>query len=210
MKRILGFVVAMGLMVGMMAAPAAANPDATQILSVGVFTGSATVGKVLTGACANGDQSGTVSGGGLGLPELKRNKTGWYKLSTALTTVPQGTGTLVACGPLAPALTLGKAAVGAACGASSSQDGFGTASAGTLSKKLRNLGWFTAVGGVLPVTGRTSEGATKKPGGHVLALVVATGGTDCNNKSATDPKPGTGAGSGARSFTVAGVFALVN
>lgn len=209
MKRMTGLFLAVAMMVGMLAVPATANPNATQALSVGVFNGTAVVGKV-PGTCNNTTQT-APSGGGLGLPELKRNKVAHYLLSAALTAV-QGVGSLTACGEIHPAFSLGKASVGAACGASSSNNGFGKVDlAGTANdKKLRGVGWITAVGGVLPVHGRTAEGAAKKKGGHVLALVLATGADKCLDKAPADPKPAAGVGSGATGFTVVGAFAMVN
>lgn len=210
MKRMTGLFLAVAMMVGMLAVPAAANPNLGQLGAVGTFVGEAKVGKLITaGSCDNSNHQPTLGGGGLGLPELKRAKNGWYTLKTtltAVTTVPSLVqGDLLACGRLWAAGSVGKAPIGAACGASSSNSGFGSA----LGKKLTNLGWATAIGGLLPVTGRTAEGPDKKKGGHVIALVLASGAVPCTDKSA-GAKPNSGAGSGATLFTVAGAFALVN
>lgn len=195
------------------AVPAAANPDSNRLSMTGVFSGTAYVGKtIISGSCNNSGYALILGGGGLGLPQFKRNKTLWWALAANLTTFPQGAGFFEACGRMASAFTVGEAAVGAACLASSGHDGFGRIDLNGLQndKKLQNLSWVTSVGDVLPWTARTSEGAAKTPGGHFAGLVWMTGGLPCLEKSPTDPKPASALGSGATGVVMVGAFSILN
>jgi hypothetical protein len=208
MKMRIAMVAAFVLVIGMMAGPAfAATADS------GVFAGTASVGKVKTGACDANNFTPSLSGGGLGLPSLATNgKTGWFTLSApspvdldangtpehagAFQTVANGAGALNACGQLGPVLGL----VGAACGVSTGHSGFGRAAAGAFSVKLTNVGWPTSAGGTLPVVADAQNGTET---GKAVALVQAQGGAACLGKSGN----ATSKSGGATGFTVVGVFA---
>lgn len=195
----------MALWLGVVMTPAHANPDMTQAFSMGVFNGTLLVGKV-PGICNNTTQT-APSGAGLGRTELKRNKVAHYLLTAALADVPHGQGSLTLCGEVHPAFSLGKAAVGAACDLSSSFGGFGKMDLpGTLNdKKLRDVRW-EMTGHFVVISARTSEGQSKKAGGHVR--MIAAAGHLCDK--GPDPKPPSGPGSGGTNFVVAGAYVKIN
>lgn len=200
------------LFVGLMSLPASANTN-----EAGVFTGLADVGKTFLSAddCDKSGQA-TVVGRGLyvvgSANDLTRERQGAWHLETVTST---GT-VLEACGWLGPLdgtvvvkdpepfgdRTNG---VGPACGASKGHNGMGEMrnAAGTPLRKLFDLGWKNAVGGLLPVTGHYQEYSpsgsnTKGKKGTVAAQVVAQGGQRC-----LDPD-------GAQQFEVVGAYELVN
>lgn len=201
MKKIVLLAAAVAMLAAM-AMPAGAHPA-----EVGVFTGTAAVGK--GGSCAQ-DGTGTVNGSGLGLPGVADNgKTGFWTLNTTIFGVPHSVpplgSALRACGKLGPVQALG---IGAHCGISRGFAGKGTVNVPGLGDHvhLLNLGWITSAGGTLPVTGNTANPGSKVKTGTVIALTQAQGGADCLNKG----PGGDGAkGPGARNFTVVGAFAVV-
>ena len=214
-KFILAVVAA--LFVGLLGLPASAD-----INDAGVLTGSARVGKTFLDS-DDCDKTGnaTVVGRGLyvvGTPQDQgREAQGAWYLDTIVTSLQRPEGVrLEACGWLDavegtqdfqwPGQTDPRTkGLGAACGASRGHSGMGEfGDEDDPIAKLMHLGWASAVGGVLPVTGQYQEyndGDREDKGkkGTVLAEVLAQGGQNC----VLDPN-------GAQSFEVRGTFQLLN
>lgn len=175
-------------------APVAAHPA-----DVGLFQGTATVGKA--GLC-NQDGGAAISGAGLGLPIINGVKQAYWALETTVQSLELGAVTLAACGYLDP-IELHVAnnnlpAVGASCGASKSHGGRGRI--GDHYRFDRFTSKSTAAGtqayyGVLVDNGDV---------GNIFAVVQAQGGAACLTKSGTD---GSKTG-GATAFQVVGVYGL--
>lgn len=204
-RRILAFAVIHVVLSVVVAPTAIANPDATRLGKVGAFAGTIAVGKSVSGLCTANNHSYFPSGAGLGLPELKRAKTVHWKLDTTILAMPGGVGSFEACGRLVPGISVGRAAIGAACGVMSAQDGFGTIETGLIftdTTGLTDIGWDLALGGVIPWSARTDSG------GLVRGMLFATGADSCISKAPGD-KPASGPGSGATSFAVVGVFGYI-
>lgn len=196
MKKILGLLAIAAIMVGMLAGPAAAAT-----VDAGVLTGTATVGK--TGPCGED--------GGLGLPDPLNTKQAYYGLSTldqgplgdaSVISATQGQiGDLEICGQLGDVL-----GIGAACGMSRGHGGTGSATVGTLSAALSNVGWPATAGGTLPVTGRATVAG--KGDVQLTAVVQAQGGAACVGKGGDKSGNGEGNGTGATSFAVVGSYTM--
>ena len=213
------FIVAVvaALFVGLLGVPASAN-----INDVGVLVGSAEVGKTFW-AGDDCDKTGQADPVGRGLfvvgtpADQGREAQGSWWLDTTVTSVEEPDGVrLEACGWLdrltgteliawqgQPARMNG---LGAACGASRGHSGMGEFGPdGAPIAKLMHLGWVSAVGGLLPVTGQYQEyvagGPAKGKKGTVLAEVLAVGGGGNCVLDQTN---------GAQRFDVVGTFQLVN
>lgn len=202
--------------VGMLAVPAAA--DVTDNGSV-VINGTATVGKNFKVACGN-DGKGEPQGKGLVFPSpintsKAPGKTAVYRLSTVVTMLTLAdagkSGQLNVCGNIGPAVNAAGVQVGAACGASSSTGGQGKLDViGGRKYRVYNVGWISAVGGTLPITGniRKIDNLTDKNPlkveGTIGGVVQAIGGIECTETKCGDPKFCTHPNDGATSFTVLG------
>ena len=207
------FAVVTALFVGLLGLPASAN-----INDVGVLNGVAEVGKTFwDGDDCDKTGKANVVGRGLfvvGTPQdqAREAQGAWHLLTVA---APRGI-RLEACGWLDAVEGTGgfqwpgqtdprTKGIGAACGASRGHSGMGEfGPLGAPLAKLMHLGWASAVGGLLPVTGQYQEyvagGPAKGKKGTVLAEVLAAGGGGaCAN-----------AVNGAQAFTVVGTFELVN
>lgn len=159
MKKIIGLLAAVAMMVAMVAGPAAADPNE---VDAGTFTGTATVSQ--GGACGSGAQ-------GLGLPAPNQNINGSWELDTRVSAIVHGPGDLFACGKLTSV-----AGVGAACGMSKGYDGDGDVNFDSGDHiALDDLTWKVSVGGTLLVIGEVSDHAV----GTIIAAVQAQGGAGC-------------------------------
>lgn len=194
--------------VGVFALPATAATSTTS--DAGVFVGTADVGKGASSCAADG--SGSVSGGGIGLPVLQP-KTASYRIDAApgaVTSASHGAGSLKLCGTLvAPLSTLSMGttdAVGASCAATEGNGGKGKATfAGPVEIWLKNLGWPATAGGTFVVTA-DAAGASGKATNKLAAVVQALSDTvvvGCLNKGVLNDK------SNIQPFTVVAAYAIV-
>lgn len=238
--RAFAAVVAAVMMVSLVAPAAFAN---TVPPSVGTVQGTATVGKTRTFCNNNGTSD--VGGAGLGLPLVSKAKNAYYKFGGAVNLITAQAPNVIlgarldVCGDLGPILPqVGSIdpvrqknpppppGIGAACGASRGTNGKGKLVGGGITVWLKHLGWASAIGGVLPITGRAYTDATGsadgKPksndpagGSQIVALINARGAAPCATKAdMLNPPIGTGkkdpnGTQGARAFDVDGVFAVV-
>lgn len=200
--RLAAIIAAMGILLGLVALPAAAN-------DVGVITGGA-ADIFKQGGC--GDNQG---GGGLGVPNLptEPHKNAFFELVTQVVTT-KGPAVLSICGKLGPILSNTEVdgvvehdGIGAACGSSKGYDGTGTLQylAVNQTVQLSDVGWKASAGGTLPVTGRYTDAVKNKVDRLLVAEVQAQGATPCLSKTGTTDKD---TGSGAESFAVNGAFEL--
>jgi len=182
----------------MLAAPAKADIGDSGLI---LITGNATVGKNFkpTAPCTK-QGLGEPQGKGLVFPapvgSKANNKEAVYSLVTMVTIIsgsaPVGSpnGTLNVCGRI----KANAAGIGASCLSSSGWGGLGKLIS-SRTYKLYNVGWRSAVGGVLPVDGNyrkipsTDDKDTwLKKEGTFAGVVVATGGLECAEEKCSDPK----------------------
>ena len=175
MKKIVLLAAVAALFVGMLAVPASANKASDTGVTV---SAAAVVGKTPYGAGC----SSNPSGGGIGLPGLHDGKKAYYRFAGSTTSVGNGAGTIVACGQIDPV-----AGVGAACGMSAGNNGFGTVTFPTKTVTLSGVGWDASAGSVFVVTGNASSNTGKT--GAIYAVVSAKG-ANCADKT-TQGKNGT-------------------
>lgn len=192
---------------GVFALPASA---ATSTVSdAGVFVGTADVGKGASTCAADG--SGSVSGGGIGLPVVQP-KTAAYRIDAApgaVTSVQHGAGSLKLCGTLVAPLSTASMgttnAVGASCAATEGNGGQGKATFTSAAVWLKNLGWPATAGGTFVVTA-DAAGASGKATNKLAAVVQALSDTvvvGCLNKGVLNDK------SNVQPFTVVAAYTIV-
>lgn len=165
--KAIGMMLALAMLLGLAAMPAAANTGAGA--HAGVFQGDASVGK--GAAECNNDGTGSVSGGGIGLPIVHGLKTAHWRIDVGTAVdVPNGVGSGQLCGdlnatPVDPSL-------GASCVSTSGANGQGKVSFANGDIWVTNLGWITTVGGTFVVTGNAA-GAKGKTTDQLRAVVQA-------------------------------------
>ncbi|HWH31273.1 MAG TPA: hypothetical protein VNU01_01235 [Egibacteraceae bacterium] len=164
---------AVSMMLGLAALPAAAAVDS----DLGVFQGTAQVGK--SGTCDNSGGAHDVTGGGIGLPVVNGAKRAQYSINAPSSVVSPiyGIGSLRLCGKLTSPLDIEYVEgtpVGASCASTKGYDGQGKATFDGLVKDrdvyLKNLGWEITVGGTFLVT--ADGGGSKGADSHKLVAVV--------------------------------------
>ena len=207
-----GLFLAIAMLVGMVALPAAANTVGDH---VGVFQAEARVGKI--GSC-NQDGTGSATGGGIGLlPELppNRGKNAWFTISNGAVTDLSSdgglqTGVANLCGrltaPLYPVVDLKDEGIGATCLATKGWGGKGKAVIGSEELWIKNLGWKITVGGTFLVTGDVSNSSDKsKKVDLLLAQVQALSegaAIGCANKTLVGK-------TGSQPFIVAAAYEII-
>lgn len=213
-KRVLAVFMLVVWVLGILAAPAAAQRNAW-------FTGTMVAGKYAT--YCDHDGTADVSGAGIGVPVLNGLKRGIWSLSTSggglsVFNFPDkpnpgiSTGHLNACGRLAPAGSRVAGGVGAACGMSKGYHGKGrfhlTGGPATGDVySLHDLTWKLTAAGSLAFTASGQPGTMDKyesGADLVTGTIQAQGGFPCLQKSGSaESKTG-----GAQTFVVAGVFKI--
>jgi len=198
MKKIVLLAAVAALFVSMMSLPALADSG------IGVLSGTADVGRIDNGGC----DEDTVDGDGLYLPGVNDADPGYYRLNATTVSAPGATGSINVCGELGAVAVPQVGDVGAACGMSRGHSGSGTASTSIPAQTLTlsNVGWPATAGGTLPIEGDYSVANAKlvggTNGGEIVGVVQAQGGANC----VAGPH---NTGQGAQSFTVVGVYALL-
>ncbi|HWH31652.1 MAG TPA: hypothetical protein VNU01_03170 [Egibacteraceae bacterium] len=201
--RATGLLAAIGLLVGMMAAPASADAPT----DAGIFNGQASVsqdrGTDQTKWCQpDGTFAGLNTQTGVGLPLLGGVDKAYWKIDA-----PQGavislarvaTGSLQMCGELAP-LTTSPAQLGASCITTKGSNGQGFGDFDGDQIWLSGLSWEATVGGTFTVTAKagSTQGDT---GSDLVAIVQALDEAVLLNCLSQN---------GARTFNVQAVYAVV-
>jgi len=208
MKRSIALALAIVVVTGMLAVPAAAEKSETGLIA----NGTAKVGRTFATPCDK-KGNGVPAGQGLFLPTNpnKPNQFVWA-IDTPIAVLSQApgntTGQLKACGWGQGVFGGAKAPdqLGPWCGMSKGYHGVGKATADGkpgIAYQLTKLGWKETIAGAFVVKGNAEQvdlpnkqKSANNKRADVLALINAQGGLDCNSAN------------GATTFTVNGSFAI--